>query len=189
MPERFDRVRLCAPLLSDHVLDIALGACEAVELVLKRSDPGLADTRFLQLRQGFLGEVLESGAIDLALLPRGDVGRYRETQVSPLTCASALNSSRFGISIWSICPHFRRPGDRLSCPIERCWLKHRTPALIAINQGGISNGQANAQQAVSPIRACPHSRSPQSCISFRIGETGFPNGMAKSQIFTGIMTK
>src|SRR3982074_2175069 len=77
MPERFDRVRLCAPLLSDLVLDIALGACEAVELVLKRSDPGLADTRFLQLRQGFLGEVLESGAIDLGAATEG---RRRQTQ-------------------------------------------------------------------------------------------------------------
>src|SRR3979490_2768758 len=109
MPERFDRVRLCAPLLSDLVLDIALGACEAVELVLKRSDPSLADTRFLQLRQGVLGEVLESGAIDLGAATEGRRRRYRETQVSPLTCASALNSSRLGISIWSIGPHLQRP--------------------------------------------------------------------------------
>jgi hypothetical protein len=60
---------------------------------------------------------------------------------------------------------------------------------MAVNQGGISSGQANAQQALNPIKAFPHSRSPQSPISFRIGETGFPSGIAKSQIFTGIITK
>jgi hypothetical protein len=73
--------------------------------------------------------------------------------------------------------------------LDRCWLKHCASALMAINQGGISSGQANAQQAANPIKAFPHSRSPQSRTSFRIGETGFPSEMAKSQIFTGIMTK
>src|SRR5258708_36182034 len=79
MPERFDRVRLCAPLLSDLVLvlDIVLGACETIELLRERSNLSLVDTRFLQLRQGFLGEVLEGGAIDLGAATEG---RRRQIQ-------------------------------------------------------------------------------------------------------------
>src|SRR5882757_2191275 len=79
MPERFDRIRLCAPLLSDLVLvlDIGLDACETIELFRERGNLNLVDTRFLQLRQGFLGEVLESGAIDLGAATEG---RRRQIQ-------------------------------------------------------------------------------------------------------------
>src|SRR3982074_972850 len=79
MPERFDRIWLCVLLLSDLVLvlDIVLGACETVELLRERGNLSLADTRFLQLRQGFLGEVLESSAIDLGAATEG---RRRQIQ-------------------------------------------------------------------------------------------------------------
>src|SRR5258708_37192665 len=79
MPERFDRVRLCAPLLSDLVLvlDIVLGACETIELLRERGNLSLVDTRFLQLRQGIPGDVLESSAIDLGAATEG---RRRQIQ-------------------------------------------------------------------------------------------------------------
>jgi len=74
------------------------------------------------------------------------------------------------------------PAERPSlCSVGRCWPKHHTPALMAVNQDGISSGQANAEQAANPIKAFPHSRSPQSRISFRIGETGFTGGMRRAR--------
>jgi hypothetical protein len=79
VPEGIDRIRLCVLLLSDLVLvlDIGLDACETIELFRERGNLNLVDTRFLQLRQGFLGEVLESGAIDLGAATEG---RRRQIQ-------------------------------------------------------------------------------------------------------------
>jgi hypothetical protein len=191
VPEVIDRVRLCVLLLSDIVLvlDIVLGACETIELLRERGNLCLVDTRFLQLRQGIPGEFLERGAIDLGAAAQG---RRRQIQGNA-GFALDLRERLELLQARNIDMEHRRsppPAERPSlCPVGRCWLKHHTSALMAVNQGGISSGQANAQQAANPIKAFPHSRSPQSRISFRIGETGFPSGMAKSQIFIGIITK
>src|ERR1700704_3830711 len=73
MPERFDRVRLCALQLSDlvFILNVMLWAREMSELLLENGDLVLVDTGLLHLRQGFLGEVLERGAIELGACPKG----------------------------------------------------------------------------------------------------------------------
>jgi hypothetical protein len=49
---------------------------------------------------------------------------------------------------------------------------------MVINHTGISSAHANAQVAANPIKACPHSSSPQSRISLRTGETALPGEMA-----------
>jgi hypothetical protein len=63
------------------------------------------------------------------------------------------------------------------------------PALMAVNHAGNSSAQAKTQVAASPIKACPHSSTPQSRISLRAGETALPGGIEQSQTFTGTMTK
>jgi hypothetical protein len=88
MPERIDRIRLCALELSDlaFILDVMLCAREAIELLLEGGDLGLVDATFTKLRQCFLDVVLERGergAIEFDIASKGDVGKYRETQVSP----------------------------------------------------------------------------------------------------------
>jgi hypothetical protein len=60
---------------------------------------------------------------------------------------------------------------------------------MAINHAGHSSAQAKAQQAANPIRAWPHSKSPQSRINLRTGRAARPGTMAQSQTFTGITTK
>src|SRR3979411_2420910 len=65
IPERFDRVRLCALQLSDliFILDVMLCAYETIELLLENGYFSFVDAGFLHLRQSLLGEVLERGAI------------------------------------------------------------------------------------------------------------------------------
>src|SRR3981189_1648176 len=79
MPERFDRVRLCALQLSDlvFILNVMLWACEMSEPLLENGDLALVDIGLLHLRQGVLGEVLERGAIELGACPQG---RCRQVQ-------------------------------------------------------------------------------------------------------------
>jgi hypothetical protein len=88
MPERIDRIWLCALELSDlaFILDVMLCAREAIELLLEGGDLGLVDATFTKLRQCFLDVVLERGergAIEFDIASKGDVGKYGETQVSP----------------------------------------------------------------------------------------------------------
>jgi hypothetical protein len=88
MPERIDRIWLCALELSDlaFILDVMLCAREAIELLFEGGDLGLVDATFTKLRQCFLDVVLERGergAIEFDIASKGDVGKYGETQVSP----------------------------------------------------------------------------------------------------------
>jgi hypothetical protein len=70
------------------------------------------------------------------------------------------------------------PAPRLSFGlIETSWPGHHTSALMVINHTGSSSAQAKAQQAANPIKACPHSSSPQSRISSRTGETALAGGV------------
>jgi hypothetical protein len=101
MPERLDRIRLGALQLSDlvFVLDVVFGTCEMLEPLLEDGDFFLVGTGFLQLQQGFPGDVLESGAIKLRVIAQG---RGREVQANAcfaLICARALSSASVGISM------------------------------------------------------------------------------------------
>src|ERR1700761_5614093 len=101
VPERIERVRLGALELSDFVfsLNVALKAGKMIEALLEIDDLALVDTSLPQLRQCLAGEISERDAIGPDALDQGETGRYTEMQTSPLICASALNSSRVGISM------------------------------------------------------------------------------------------
>src|SRR3977135_2570403 len=156
MPERFDRVRLCALQLSDVVLilDVMLWARQMIELLLENSDLVLVDTGFLHLRQGFLGEVLERGAIELGACPQR---RCRQGQGNP-GFALDLRQRLELIQGWNIDVEHRpliprRPRDVHSALIDRCWPKHRSSALMAVNHTGSSSAHAKAHTAANPIKA------------------------------------
>jgi hypothetical protein len=101
VPERLDRVRLCALALSDlvFVLNVLVSSREMIEPLLENGDFALVGAGFLNCDSASLARSLKAVRLTLAFVPKGDVGKYRETQVSPLICASALNSSSVGISM------------------------------------------------------------------------------------------
>jgi hypothetical protein len=161
-----------------------------LEPLLEDADLLLVGASFPQLRQRFLGEVLERGAIGLRT---GTEVRCRQVQGNAgftLDLRKRLElRKRRNIDV----KHRALTSQRRAETFVRCGLPILAEApptgIDGHQRAGNSSTQAKSHTAANPIRAWPHSSSPHSRIHSRTGDAALPAGTAHSHTFTGTITK